>query len=525
MAAIGAGEIWSDGFIPEPSFRAFERITLLDSLYIQPVLGDQNTRMIGWETLKEKAVFGELAIVGPLNISLMMRQIEQEISKEGPLLTHVEKLFQRFAERLSPYFQEAEIPAEVQAVSELQLIKLQAALKSHYEDEGLETIWNLRLLPIFIGQGAFAGIAAPVGPAAIREWLNDPANAEWIQGIRALDLRGLNLKALFSEIGLFTGLISLNLSRNQLSSLPEAIGNLTKLLTLDLFSNQLSTLPESIGDLRELTGLWLESNQLIALPKTIGNLRDVIFLNLSNNQLSTLPETFGKLRRLRAFSIDNNQLRALPDMVGNLRSLTEFSISNNQLSTFPEAIGNLKGLRKFSFVGNPLILFSDKEAVSITDSQTYAAHLTKLKKYAPLSPLAILFRTISLNQPIETIQQAYRHLSVEMQQRITAMVAQETMLDHQTALSSSVSDASSSSASSSIESSIDLFDDMSLFARSVRRSAYGLYDSLGQDQKDLVHHHIWDLAGRPETDDPDWGKNHVFDHVLRFTDALELAIR
>lgn len=60
---------------------------------------------------------------------------------------------------------------------------------------------------------------------------------------------------------------------------------------------------------------------------------------------------------------------------------------------------------------------------------------------------------------------------------------------------------------------------MELLVRSVHKATRGLYDSLVKEQKELVHWHIWDLAGRPEGD-PNWGQNHVFDHALRFADAL-----
>ncbi|MBS0649989.1 MAG: hypothetical protein JSR93_02395 [Verrucomicrobia bacterium] len=344
MAAIGTGEIRIDAYIPEPSFRAFERVTLVDSLYIQSVLGDQSARMIGWETLKEKAVFGELAIVGPLNISLIMRQIEQEVSKEGPLLTHVERLFQRFAERLSPYFQEAEIPAEAQAVTELQLIKLQAALKSHYEDEGLEAIWNQRLIGLLGPQRAFEHAAAPVKATAIRQWLNDPANIERIQGVRALDLRGLNLKALPSEIGLFTGLQSLNLSNNELSWLPETIGNLSDLKNFYLIHNQLSWLPESIGSLSTLKNLYLSHNQLSSLPESIGNLKDLRILDVSYSQLSSLPETIGNLSNLTDLFLHYTLLSFLPETFCNLSNLTYFSLHHSLLSSLPETFGSLEWL-------------------------------------------------------------------------------------------------------------------------------------------------------------------------------------
>ena len=527
--------------------------------------------MIGWETLKEKAVFGELAIVGPLNISLIMRQIEQEVSKEGPLLTHVERLFQRFAERLSPYFQEAEIPAEAQAVTELQLIKLQAALKSHYEDEGLEAIWNQRLIGLLGPQRAFEHAAAPVKATAIRQWLNDPANIERIQGVRALDLRGLNLKALPSEIGLFTGLQSLNLSNNELSWLPETIGNLSDLKNFYLIHNQLSWLPESIGHLRSLTGLYLSNNQLSWLPESIGSLSTLKNLYLSHNQLSSLPESIGNLKDLRILDVSYSQLSSLPETIGNLSNLTDlflhytllsflpetfcnlsnltyFSLHhsllsslpetfgslecltrldlfNNQLSSLPETIKNLKHLKALYIYDNPLMLVCEKEQEIIQDYAHYASLLEVLKKYVPQSPLAALFQAIGFNHTKEAIQRAYRDLSVDMQQRIAVLVVQNSAPDNRTASSCSVSSASSRSASSSYKSSIDLFADMGLFARSVRKAAYDLYHSLGQKEKDLVSYYNWDLAGRPQIDDPNWDENHVFDHALRFTDALERATR
>jgi len=63
-----------------------------------------------------------------------------------------------------------------------------------------------------------------------------------------------------------------------------------------------------------------------------------------------------------------------------------------------------------------------------------------------------------------------------------------------------------------------------LFERfSVRKAAFDRFESLAPDQKNGVYYHVWDLAGRPETDDPQWGERHAFEHALRFTDALERA--
>jgi hypothetical protein len=457
-------------------------------------LQDSTYRLLEWNRLKLEAP------LGPLNLSEIMDGVEQQVFHEkGTLIGNVDELFKRFAEKLRPNFDTTCSPGEVLKVSQMHLTALQTRLEV-FENNALEMIWDQRLLGTLTQQGAFAHIAAPVGSTEIRAWLNDSANAGRIQGIRELDLRGLNLKTLPCEIGFFTGLQCLNLSHNQLNYLPKTIGNLTDLRILDLSYNQLKELPETIGNLRTLRNLSLSINQLRELPETIGNLTNLRILDLCENYLISLPETIGNLKFLMSLFLDGNQLSVLPELVGKLQALNWLSVSIN-----------------------PLILVSDKGALAIKYNQAYAAHLEEAKQYTPQSPLAMLFRSIGFNLPEEAVQEAYRDLSVEMQQRIVTSVGQEAPSSLQEPSSSPASGASSSSASSSSESSIDLFADMGLFARSVRRAAYDLYNSLEQERKDLVHYHIWDLAGRPQTDDPNWGKNHVFDHALRFTDALERA--
>ncbi|MBS0607282.1 MAG: leucine-rich repeat domain-containing protein [Parachlamydiales bacterium] len=459
-------------------------------------LEDSTYRLFEWNRLKAEAP------LGPLHLSEIMDGVELQVFHEkGTLIGNVDELFKRFAEKIRPNFDTTCSPGEVLKVSQVHLTALQTRLQA-VENKALEMIWDQRLLGTLTQQGAFAQMAAPVGSTAIRAWLTDAANAARILEIRELDLRDLNLKTLPCEIGFFTGLQILNLSHNELSYLPKTIGNLTDLRILDLSYNQLREIPETIGNLRTLRNLSLSINQLRELPETIGNLTDLRILDLCENCLISLPETIGNLKLLRSLFLDGNQLSVLPELVGKLQALNWLSVSIN-----------------------PLILVSDKGALAIKFNQAYSAHLEEAKQYTPQSPLAMLFRSIGFNQPDEAVQQAYRDLSVEMQKRIVASVEQEAPSFLQALSSSFASGTSSSSASSSSESSIDLFADMGLFARSVRRAAYDLYDSLEQERKDLVHYHIWDLAGRPETDDPNWGAAHVFDHALRFTDALERAIR
>jgi hypothetical protein len=220
-------------------------------------------------------------------------------------------------------------------------------------------------------------------------------------------------------------------------------------------------------------------------------------------------------------------LNSLPESLGNLTALTRLFLENNQLSSLPESLGKLDRVYPFDLNDNPWMFVSDKERNKISNYRTYRAVLEQLKKYTPQSPIACLFHAIIFNKPLQTIEQAYFQLSPGMQQRIATLVGQNLNGSESTQTTDVSSPIASSSAASSSSGSgpsqESLFTDRGLFARSVRTATYDLYNSLGIDQKKLVHSHIWDLAGRPETNDTNWGEQHVFDHVLRFTDALARA--
>ncbi|MBS0649571.1 MAG: leucine-rich repeat domain-containing protein, partial [Verrucomicrobia bacterium] len=337
--------------------QSFANISLFDSL-IQSDLEDPQLRMCGWEKLKEKAA------VGPLNIPMMMRQVEQEVLDSGkPLLDNVNELFERFAAKLAPEFEVAQVPAADRQVTELQLSALQERLRKHYENAALVSMWDACLQRQFQDQGAFEHEVPPRGHQAIREWLNNPVNQPRIQQIRyfepgGLGLIGLGLKVLPPEIGLFTGLTFLNLSNHQLSFLPDSFGNLQALEWLNLSDNHLSSLPDSFGKLQALDYLNLSKNQLSFLSESFGNLSALTSLDLDNNQLSFLPESFGSLQALHHLDITNNQLRNLPDSFGGL-PLYYLNLFDNQLSSLPDSFGNLQALKNLQLQNNQLSSLPD----------------------------------------------------------------------------------------------------------------------------------------------------------------------
>ncbi len=331
-----------------------------------------------WRFLKTNAPSG------PINIPMLMDKIEDKYRVQRPLplslnvhegfrdLTHemglpldlkVNHLFYDLAcaldykmnfgnnALLGEFTLGREIPVSVE-----ELTQIQDRVRVGYENLALKEIWRTllsdehgaRLDPE--GENGLHGW----GHERIRNWLNNPDNAEIINGIKSLDLNYAKLKVLPPEIGRLTGLRDLNLMGNKLKNLPESIGNLRELRKLYIDKNSLETLPESIGNLGALTELGIHTNQLRQLPESIGNLGALKDLDLENNQLRQLPNSIGNLGALTKLNLLNNQLKQLPDSIGNLGSLKTLELDDNHLEHLPESIGNLGALQGLFISGNHL---------------------------------------------------------------------------------------------------------------------------------------------------------------------------
>ena len=182
---------------------------------------------------------------------------------------------------------------------------------------------------------------------------------EALEGVKELDLIGINLTTLPDSIGNLIGLTILSLRGNQLASLPDSFGNLNALTTLFLDNNYLTSLPDSFGNLRRLTRLGLRGNQLTSLPDSFGNLTALTTLFLEYNCLTSLPDSFGNLTALATLNLSYNRLTSLPDSIGKLTALTTLSLSRNQLTTLPDSFGNLTGLTRLSLISNKLTSLAD----------------------------------------------------------------------------------------------------------------------------------------------------------------------
>ncbi|MBS0652902.1 MAG: leucine-rich repeat domain-containing protein [Verrucomicrobia bacterium] len=122
-----------------------------------------------------------------------------------------------------------------------------------YENVALNLIWS-RL------HGQLEDADPELDAHGVRAFFNDPENASKLEGIKELDLNGLNLKILPPEIGKLKGLIELNLDWNDLKELPDELGLLTKLEKMILSINHFDLFPPVLTQLKALKYLSLDGN-------------------------------------------------------------------------------------------------------------------------------------------------------------------------------------------------------------------------------------------------------------------------
>ena len=140
-----------------------------------------------------------------------------------------------------------------------------------------------------------------------------------------------------------------------LTMLPSEIGELAQLTTLCLEDNRLTSVPAEIGQLTQLTELGLHNNLLTSVRPEIYQLTQLTWLAFSNNKLASVPPGIGQLVQLKALGLDNNRLTALPPDIEQLSQLVELNLSNNRLTAMPPEIRQLKALKRLLLDGNPLV--------------------------------------------------------------------------------------------------------------------------------------------------------------------------
>ncbi|KAJ3071149.1 Glucose-repressible alcohol dehydrogenase transcriptional effector, partial [Rhizoclosmatium hyalinum] len=111
---------------------------------------------------------------------------------------------------------------------------------------------------------------------------DDPKPSQW----SALDLGGMHMRNIATNLFKYSFLTQLYLNHNQLHFLPPEVAHLKSLALLDLSANKLQTVPPELGQLVSLKELLLFDNQLTYLPVELGNLFQLDLFGLEGNPLS-----------------------------------------------------------------------------------------------------------------------------------------------------------------------------------------------------------------------------------------------
>ncbi|MEP1095807.1 MAG: T9SS type A sorting domain-containing protein [Cyclobacteriaceae bacterium] len=176
----------------------------------------------------------------------------------------------------------------------------------------------------------------------------------------SLPFNGL-VGSLPSEIGDFSGLMTLNASSNQLQgTIPNSISNLQMLEILDLRRNQLSdSISSAILSLNSLQELHLGANSISgSIPDSINQLANLRVLNLGGSDLvGNIPVTLGDLTLLEEMYLSQNQLSgSIPLELGNLGNLRFLHLGGNDTNgTIPPEIGNLVNLEDLALYSMNLV--------------------------------------------------------------------------------------------------------------------------------------------------------------------------
>lgn len=169
----------------------------------------------------------------------------------------------------------------------------------------------------------------------IRDWFLDSENQKLLVAIEDLDLEGLALNELPSELFLLTSLIQTNLSHNNLSVLPPEISQWKNLTEINLAHNRLSILPKEIEHWTHINIINLNVNILRCLPPQIKYWTQLQEIFLEKNNLSYLPPEIAEWKQLKIIELSENKLICLPQEINYWTNLVSIFAGHNKITKIP----------------------------------------------------------------------------------------------------------------------------------------------------------------------------------------------
>ncbi len=140
----------------------------------------------------------------------------------------------------------------------------------------------------------------------------------------------------------------LDLSGLALMSLPTEIFELNSLRTLNLSGNKLSTIPEEIGQLTELRILAANENPITFIHKSIDKLQNLVTLSLVNCQLQEFPEGILSIKPLKSLQLEGNKITEIPLRLKDME-IEEINLLGNPIRNLPEEFFTTTSARLFHY--------------------------------------------------------------------------------------------------------------------------------------------------------------------------------
>ena len=220
--------------------------------------------------------------------------------------------------------------------------------------------------------------------------------------LRALKLRGNQLREMPERFSLLSNLEVLDLRGNNLTRMPESFASLAKLKFLNLSKNKFSIFPASVLQLPALRRFSIANNMVGSISREIGNCGALRVFNCENNRLQQIPASICNLQNLEELILHGNKITQLPLNLGNLTALRKLIASKNRLVTLPDSIGMLESLATLQVEQNfltflpPSLMNSKLQILNLASNQftTFPAQLLKFPalkeldvRHNPLGPL------------------------------------------------------------------------------------------------------------------------------------------
>lgn len=140
---------------------------------------------------------------------------------------------------------------------------------------------NIRKLPAPGTDINASPVAKELNTAAYIEVEREKVGQPWT----TIDMGGMHLRNLSSELFRYSFLTTLYIPHNNLTSLPAALATLSHLILLDASGNKLTAVPGDLGMLTNLRELLLFDNQLTSLPPELGTLHQLDLIGIEGNPL------------------------------------------------------------------------------------------------------------------------------------------------------------------------------------------------------------------------------------------------